>query len=92
MKKLLALILMLPFYTYAADLLSVIENKAAELNSCSKVQPCIITINKKNKVYFVKVKQSVQVTKYGVLKYKTGSVSYYKFDEKGKYLGFSHTT
>jgi len=92
MKKLITLLFILPFYVYAADLLMVIEKKAAKLNSCSKVQPCVITIDKKNNVYFVKVKQSALITEDGVMKYKTGSISYYKFNEKGEYLGVAHTT
>jgi len=32
------------------------------------------------------------ITEYGVLKYKTGSTTYYEFDAKGQYLGARHTT
>ena len=92
MRKILLLVLILPIQVYASDILEEIEKKAAKLSSCSAKQPCEITIEKRQSLYAVKVKQSAIITEYGVLKYKTGSTTYYEFNLKGKHLGARHTT
>ena len=84
--------LLFPYYLYAGNILEMIEIKAAELSSCSITQPCEITIDKKNSAYIVKVKQSALVTEYGVIKYKTGSTTYYKFDDQGQCYEVMRTT
>ena len=92
MRKIILLILILPIQAFASDILVGIEIEAAKLSSCSAKQPCEITIEKKQSLYVVKVKQSAVITEYGVLKYKTGSTTYHEFDLNGKHLGARHTT
>jgi len=92
MKKIFTILLVLPLHVNASELLIEIERKSAELSSCTTEQPCEITVEKSNNKYIAKVKRSVKITKYGVLKYKTGSITYHVFDEKGAYIKTKHTT
>jgi len=92
MRLIILLIALFPIQIYASDVLQDIEIRAAELGSCSVKQPCEITIEKKQSSYIAKVKKSAMTTEYGVLKYKTGSTTYYVFDADGRYLGVKHTT
>ena len=82
----------MPASIYASELMLEIEEKAAALSSCTKEQPCEITIEKKSVFYVAKVKRSAIITEYGVLKYTTGSTTYYTFDDEGVFIKSKHTT
>jgi len=69
-----------------------IERKAAALSSCSRELPCEITIEKNGAFYVAKVKRSAMITEHGALKFKTGSVTYHIFDDKGAFIESKHTT
>ena len=77
---------------YAAEKFIEIEIKAARLSNCSQERPCSIVVKKNNDNYYVKVSSSSLITDYGVLKYLTGSVTYYTFDLDGNPLGTKRTT
>jgi len=92
MKQILLILLLLPTSLNAAEFMLEIEKKAAELSSCSIEQPCEVTVVKEDGLYVVKVKRSAIITEHGVLKYKTGSITYHTFDNKGIYIKSKHTT
>ena len=92
MKHFLLILLFLPVSLNASERLLDIEKKAAELSSCSIKQPCVITVDNTKDFYIVKVKRSTTITEYGVLKYKSGSTTYHKFDKNGVYFESKHTT
>jgi hypothetical protein len=69
-----------------------IEKKAAELSNCSKERPCLVSVSGKNGEYHAKVRASASVTSYGVLKFLTGSVTFYIFDKNGKLRETKRTT
>ena len=91
-KSYLLILLLLPTSINASELMSEIEKKSAALSSCTKEQPCEITIEKNGVFYVAKVKRSAIITEYGVLKYTTGSTTYYTFDDEGVFIKSKHTT
>ena len=75
-----------------ADNLAVkIELKAAEIDYCSSVQPCVVSVEKRNNRFIVTVKKAALITKYGVIKYKSGSTNYHIFNDQGLWLRVTHT-
>lgn len=94
MKRLLLILFLLPATLNASELLAKIEKVSAVKSSCTVENPCEITIEgsgKFYKFYIARVKRSVKITEYGVLKYTTGSVSYHTFDANGAYIGTRHS-
>ena len=69
-----------------------IEKQAAELSGCSRVKPCLVSVEEKNGEYQVKVSASASVTGYGVLQFLTGCVTYFIFDRDGKLIRTHRTT
>jgi len=91
-KTLLIFFLLVPYYLSASELELEIEKKASELSGCNKNTPCEVMIERNDRGYIVKVKRSVLITEFGVLKYTTGSIHYHIFDEKGTYVESRSTT
>lgn len=77
------MLLLLPISISASEFTIEIEKKAAALSGCTKKQPCKITLEKTGNTYTAKVSRSAIITEYGVLKYLTGSTTYYIFDANG---------
>ncbi len=93
--KMIITLNLLLFFTgviHASELSLEMEKQAAALSDCNKNIPCVISISNKKGGYIVKVKKSVVITDYGVLKFKPGSVTYYFFDLDGKLIRSSSTT
>lgn len=91
MNRLLLILFLLPATLNASELLVKIEKVSAVKSSCTVENPCEITIERSGNLYIAKVKRSVKITKYGVLKYTTGSISYHTFDANGAYIGTRHS-
>ena len=92
MKNILLIALLLSSSVNASELPLEIEKKAAALSSCTIKKPCEITIEKSSEQYVAKVKRSTIITDYGVLKYRTGSIDYHIFDNKGTHIESKATT
>ena len=76
----------------ASDFTMEIEKRAASLSGCTIERPCVISIEKTKDQYVAIVRSSSLITEYGVLKFRTGSVTYYTFDMDGQLLGSRRTT
>jgi hypothetical protein len=92
MKQLFLIILLLPISLNANEVTLEIEKKAAALSACSSENPCEVSVIRDGDFYVAKVKRSTIITNYGVIKYKTGSITYHVFDNKGKYINSNNTT
>ncbi len=92
MRCLFILLLLIPQALEASDMTMEIEKKAAKLKACSVDKPCIVSISETEDHYVAKVSSSALITEYGVLKFTTGSITFYIFDKNGQLLETKRTT
>lgn len=85
LKTVLCLLLLVVRPAFADDLMQEIKISAAQVCSCSKAHPCIISIRPKGDHYLVEVKKIVNVTEQGVVLFLP-SLTRMTFDADGSLL------
>ena len=83
--------LLISLSAHSIDVLEI-ERMAALEAICSISKPCGITVTVKEDKYIAKVTKSSFISPQGVLRYKSGSITYYIYNLEGVLLDIRKTT